>query len=98
QWCKHAGVAYRPRGGERRFDDYDLVLAAAEEGLGVAIARWPLAATALNSARLVKIGGPEFSGVKAHYIVTRSLENRPLIRELAAALVRMVAPRQHTAV
>lgn len=93
-WCKQAGSAYRPRGGERRFDDYDLVLAAAEQGLGVAIARWPLAAAALDSGRLVRIGGPEFPGTKAHYIVTRSADARAAIRQLSDALMSLVAPEQ----
>ena len=88
-WCKHADVAYRPRGGERRFDDYDLVLAAAEAGLGVAIARWPLAAVTLDSGRLVRIGGPEFVGTKAHYIVTRSGEARSAVRQLASELAAL---------
>lgn len=89
-WCEHAGIAYRPSGGERRFDDYDLVLATAEAGLGVAIARWPLAAAALDSGRLVRLGGPEFSGTKAHYIVTRSGEVRVAVRKLADALKSLV--------
>jgi LysR family transcriptional regulator, glycine cleavage system transcriptional activator len=90
-WCKHAGIAYRPRGGERRFDDYDLVLAGAEAGLGVAIARWPLAAGTLDSGRLVRLGGPEWAGTKAHYIVTRSAEPRAVIQQLSDALMDLVA-------
>jgi len=93
-WCKHADIAYRPRGGERRFDDYDLVLAAAEAGLGIAIARWPLAAAALDSGRLVRLRGPEFAGPKAHHIVTRSGEGRAVIHQLSDALMELVAPEQ----
>ena len=89
RWCEHAEVTYRPRGGERRFDDYDLVLAAAEAGLGVAIARWPLAAAALDSGRLVRMDGPEFTGTKAHYIVTRSGETRSAVRQLVSELTAM---------
>ena len=91
-WCKVAAIPYRPRGGERRFDDYDLVLAAAEAGLGVAIARWPLAAAALDSGRLVRLHGPEFPGAKAHYIVTRSGEVRTTIRQLRDGLLALAAP------
>ena len=40
---------YRPHARDRRFEDYDLVLAAAEAGLGVALLRAPLAASALAS-------------------------------------------------
>lgn len=92
-WCAEAGIAYRPGPADRRFDDYDLVLAAAEAGLGVAIARWPLAAAALDSGRLVRLDGPEFVGRKAHYIVTRSAESRPVIRQLSDRLLAL-APAQ----
>jgi DNA-binding transcriptional LysR family regulator len=90
-WCKHSGVPYRPRGEERRFDDYDLVLSAAEAGLGVAIARWPLAADAINSGRLVRIDGPEFSGAKAHYIVTRNGDARVPVHRLGVQLIALAA-------
>jgi LysR family transcriptional regulator, glycine cleavage system transcriptional activator len=90
-WCRHADVDYRPRGGERRFDDYDLVLAAAEAGLGVAIARWPLASAGLDSGRLVRLNGPELPGTKAHYIITRSSEKRAVIRHLSDALLDLAA-------
>src|SRR3546814_16439530 len=36
-----AGVRYRPRWQDRRFEDYDTVIAAAEAGLGVALLRMP---------------------------------------------------------
>ncbi|MFC5488907.1 LysR substrate-binding domain-containing protein [Dokdonella soli] len=91
-WCQHAGIAYRPRGGERRFEDYDLVLAAADSGIGVALARWPLAAPALESGHLVRIAGPEFANPDKHYIVTRSGETRSTVRRLAE---RLVAATQH---
>ena len=90
-WCKHAGIPYKPRNGERRFDDYDLVLSAAETGLGVAIARWPLASAALNAKRLVRMGGPEFPGNKAHYIVTRNGEVRLVVHRLVEELKKQAA-------
>lgn len=89
-WCAQAGVAYRPRGGERRFDDYDLVLATAEAGLGIAIARWPLAKDALDAGRLVRIAAAEFAGKKAHYVVTRNGETRLAVRQLTSVLMGMV--------
>lgn len=88
-WCAQAGVAYRPRDGERRFDDYDLVLATAEAGLGVAIGRWPLVKAALDAGRLVRIDGPEFTGKKAHHIVTRNGETRLAVRQLTRVLATM---------
>jgi len=88
-WCAQAGVAYRPRDGERRFDDYDLVLATAEAGLGVAIGRWPLVKATLDAGRLVRIDGPEFTGKKAHHIVTRNGETRLAVRQLTRVLATM---------
>jgi DNA-binding transcriptional LysR family regulator len=93
-WCRHAGIPYRPRGGERRFDDYDLVLAAAEAGLGVAIARCPLASPALESGRLVRLDGPAFIGTNAHYLVTRHDETRHAVRRLGRELMALAAPDQ----
>jgi len=86
-WCKHAQISYRSRGNEHRFDDYDLVLAAAEEGLGLAIARWPLVSEILKAGRLVRVGDVEFPGSKAHYLVMRDGEPRLPVRRLASALL-----------
>lgn len=90
-WCKRSGVPFRPRGGERRFDDYDLVLSAAEAGVGVAIARWPLAAHVVPSGRLVRIDEFDFPDKDAHYIVTRTGDVRRAIRQLASRLIEMAA-------
>jgi DNA-binding transcriptional LysR family regulator len=88
-WCAQAGIAYRPRQGERRFDDYDLVLATAEAGLGVAIGRWPLVKAALDAGRLIRLEGPEFIGKKAHHVVTRNGETRLAVLELTRVLMTM---------
>jgi DNA-binding transcriptional LysR family regulator len=90
-WCKYAGLAFRPRGGERRFEDYDLVLAAAESGVGVALARWPLAAASLQSGSLVRVAGPEIASPNAHYVVTRHGETRSAVLRLAERLVAQAA-------
>jgi DNA-binding transcriptional LysR family regulator len=90
-WCQLAGIAFRPRRDERRFDDYDLVLAAAEAGLGIAIARWPLAAPSLESKRLVRVDRLELVGVKAHYIVIRSADRRASVRRLTETLSALAA-------
>ena len=90
-WCEQAGIVYRPRAGERRFDDYDLVLGTAEAGLGVAIARWPLANAALESGQIVRVAGPEFTGKKAHYVVIRNGETRLAVRQLTSVMMAMAA-------
>lgn len=54
-WFDARGMDYRPRAHDRRFEDYNLVLDAAASGLGVALARPPLAANQLASGRIVPV-------------------------------------------
>ncbi len=86
-WCRAMGIRYRPQGGERRFDDYDLTLAAAEAGLGVALARRPLADGFLSSSRLTEVGTRAVASDRAHYIVVRAGETRTDVLRLRARLI-----------
>lgn len=52
-WFNAYGLDYRPRPQDRRFEDYNLVLDAAACGLGVALARPPLAQTQVDAGRVV---------------------------------------------
>ena len=54
-WFAAHGLDYRPRPQDRRFEDYNLVLDAAAHGLGVALARPPLARTQVEAGRLVQV-------------------------------------------
>lgn len=54
-WFAAQGLDYRPRPQDRRFDDYNIVLDAAANGLGIALSRPPLAANALASGRVVEV-------------------------------------------
>lgn len=54
-WLAAAGLDYIPRAQDRRFEDYNLVLDAAAAGLGIALARPPLAADQISRGRLVRI-------------------------------------------
>lgn len=54
-WFGAYGLDYHPRPQDRRFEDYNLVLDAAACGLGVALARPPLARTAIETGRLVRV-------------------------------------------
>jgi DNA-binding transcriptional LysR family regulator len=54
-WFAARGLDYTPRPQDRRFEDYNLVLDAAVCGLGVALARPPLARAALEAGRLVRV-------------------------------------------
>lgn len=80
RWFAAAGLQYRYRPDERRFDDYDLVIAAARAGLGVALARVPLASASLANGDLVRIDGSEVTLDRAHWAVTRRSEERTAVR------------------
>ena len=51
-WFASRGMDYHPRPEDRRFEDYNLVLDAAAHGLGIALARPPLASDQLASGRI----------------------------------------------
>lgn len=54
-WFAAQGLDYRPRPQDRRFEDYNLVLDAAAAGLGVALARPPLAQGQVDTGRLAVV-------------------------------------------
>jgi len=55
RWLAPDGVEYRPRGQDRRFEDYNLVIDACVQGVGVALARPPLSDAAITSGALVRV-------------------------------------------
>jgi LysR family glycine cleavage system transcriptional activator len=54
-WCAHFGVAHPRRTGALRFSQADLLLQAAEQGLGIALARLSLVGDALRAGTLVEL-------------------------------------------
>ncbi len=54
-WFAAHGLDYRPRPQDRRFEDYNLVLDAAACGLGVALARPPLAQSQIEAGRVAMV-------------------------------------------
>lgn len=54
-WFAAQGLDYRPRPQDRRFEDYNLVLDAAACGLGIALARPPLAQAQVESGRIAMV-------------------------------------------
>ncbi|MBV9078281.1 MAG: LysR family transcriptional regulator [Methylobacteriaceae bacterium] len=91
-WFAQAGLArFRPRPQDRRFEDYGLVLAAAEAGLGIALARLPFAAEAVRRAGLVRLGRLEAPSPLASYLVMRPREARPATLALADRLAQAAA-------
>ncbi len=87
-WFDALGVPFKPRAQDRRFEDYNLVLAAAEAGLGVALARVPLADAYLKRSELVRVSRREVDSVLRYYFVHAKGENRP---EVLALMERMRA-------
>lgn len=54
-WFAEASFDYRPKPTDRRFEDYNLVIEAALNGLGVALARPPLAQGLVDRGDLVRV-------------------------------------------
>lgn len=88
RWFSEAGCPYRPRGGERRFDDYDLTLSAAVAGLGVALARDPLSRRHEDSGVLVRLEGPVVPATQSHFVVIRSWETREAVLRLSQRMLK----------
>jgi DNA-binding transcriptional LysR family regulator len=51
RWLSPEGLDYVPRGQDRRFEDYNMVIDACVQGLGIALARPPLSDAALEAGR-----------------------------------------------
>jgi LysR family transcriptional regulator, glycine cleavage system transcriptional activator len=86
-WFQAYGLDYHPRPQDRRFEDYNLVLDAAACGLGIALARPPLARAAIDAGRLVQVDHRTALNPVAYWM------DRPATapRNAAAALARRIA-------
>lgn len=85
-WFAAQGLDYRPRPQDRRFEDYNLVLDAAAHGLGIALARPPLAAGALAAGRVARVDEREGLNPVCYWL------DRPLrgLRPAASALAERI--------
>lgn len=90
-WFAARGVTYRPRPQDRKFEDYDTVLAAAEAGLGLALLRTPLATPWVDAGRLADLGLPAMVNPAGHHVVMERGESRERVLETAARLAAMGA-------
>ncbi|MBX9910033.1 MAG: LysR family transcriptional regulator [Beijerinckiaceae bacterium] len=86
-WFAAHGLDYRPRQQDRRFEDYNLVLDAAACGLGVALARPPLAQSQIEAGRLAMVDTGLALNPVSYWL------DRPLgqPRPAAVALARRIA-------
>jgi DNA-binding transcriptional LysR family regulator len=80
-WFDDLDVSLKPRAHDRRFEDYSLVLAGAESGLGIALARLPLATAWLQQSELVRLDRRTVTSPLAYHIVAKH-ERRPQVLEL----------------
>ncbi len=87
-WFDALGIPFKPRAQDRRFEDYNLVLAAAEAGLGVALARTPLADAYLQRSALVRVSRHEVDSLLSYHFVHAKGENRPEVLALMERMVR----------
>lgn len=86
-WCQENEVQYRPLAGVRRFEDHDLVLAAAEAGVGVALIREPLATGLLDRTNLVRIPSTSALSRRGHYVVVRHNEARTAVLRIEQRII-----------
>lgn len=86
-WFAAHGLDYRPRPQDRRFEDYNLVLDAAACGLGIALARPPLAHGPIEAGRLVAVDERTVLNPVSYWL------DRPngTIRPAAATLAKRIA-------
>ncbi len=80
RWLADEGLNYVPRGHDRRFEDYNLVIDACAQGLGVALARPPLADAALASGRIVKVSERTVD----HHVAFHLIRSNEALRGTAA--------------
>lgn len=85
-WFSAQNLDYRPRPHDRRFEDYNLVLDAAQHGLGVALARPPLAEALIKQGKLVAVDTRTALNPSSYWL------DRPPgpVREAAASLARRI--------
>lgn len=93
-WFADAGLRYRPRALDRRFEDYDLVLEAAAAGVAVALLRLPLASAWLEAGRLRRVSSRAIANPAAHFIVHRRGDLRPQVQLLVARLIAQAAAKK----
>lgn len=85
-WFAAQGLDYRPQAHDRRFEDYNLVLDAAACGLGIALARPPLAQRDIDNGRLVAVDHRTALNPVSYWLDRPPGQLRPAAAELARRL------------
>jgi len=87
-WFGAQGLDYRPRKQDRRFEDYNLVLDAAAHGLGIALARPPLAEKMLRQGGVVAVDDRTVLNPVAYWLDRPEGKLRPAAAELARRIMQ----------
>ena len=87
-WFAAQGLDYRPRRQDRRFEDYNLVLDAGIHGLGLVLARPPLAREIMAARRLVTVDQRTALNTVAYWLDRPEGKLRPPALELARRIMR----------
>lgn len=88
RWLAADSVDYLPRGQDRRFEDYNLVIDACVQGVGIALARPPLSDAAIASGSVVQVSERMLDyHVSFHLVRTGGAMSGPAV-ELARRLLR----------
>lgn len=82
-WLEAQGVKFRQKPSDRRFEDYSVVLSAAEAGLGVALARLPFARATIAQHDLVALPFEAVHSPLSTFLVQPAYEQRPAVRDVA---------------
>lgn len=85
-WFAAMNIDYRPRAQDRRFEDYNLVLDAAASGLGIALARPPLAGQQVASGRLAIVDDRTVLNPVSYWMDRPEGKMRPAAADLAGRI------------
>jgi LysR family glycine cleavage system transcriptional activator len=91
RWLAGEGAAYTPRDRDRKFEDYDLVLAAASAGLGVALLRSVVGRKWLNDGRVRQVSERRIDDLSSPFVVYRQAERRDAPLQFVQRLLDLAA-------
>jgi LysR family transcriptional regulator, glycine cleavage system transcriptional activator len=89
-WFEGTGVTVRPRPADRRFEDYDMVLASIKAGLGVGLLRLPIAKHLLKAPGIVLLSKRGVLNPLRHHILVSKTETRQHVLELVGRMKAVV--------
>lgn len=96
-WLASLGLAHAKPKAVLRFNQYDQMIRAAEDGRGIALGRGPLVAQAIAEGRLQALtDARQHIASRAYYLVRSPAPPRPEVERFAAWLVaeaRRTAPQ-----